>query len=75
MCTIIASLNKTILWKKIHTTADPGIPPCPPNHTENRSIRDLLDTPDPKDELPTVQIQNLKPLKARVQLIKTEESE
>lgn len=29
----------------------------------------LLDTPEPKDEAPTVQIQCLKPLRAKVQLV------
>ena len=48
---------------------------CPPNYTKNRKVRDLLDTPDPKDEMPTIQIQSLRPLKARVQLINTEKSE
>lgn len=29
---------------------EPGMPLCPPNHTKKRKIRDLLDTPDPKEE-------------------------
>ena len=45
------------------------------NYTKNRNVRDLLGTPDPKDEMPTIQIQSLRPLKARVQLINTEKSE
>ena len=56
-------------------TMDSGIPLCPPNYTKNRKVRDLLDTPDPKDKLPTVQMQSLRPLKAGVQLISTEKSE
>ena len=56
-------------------TREPGIPWSPPNYTKNRKVRDLLDTPDPKDEMPTIQIQSLKPLKARVQLINTEKTE
>ena len=39
------------------------------------SGRDLLDTHDPKDEMPAIQITSLRPLKARAQLIKTEKSE
>ena len=52
---------------EIPTTVEPGIPLCHPNYTKNRKFRDLLDTPDPKDEMPTVQIQSLGPLEARVQ--------
>lgn len=66
----IGSLSKQIiLWeKKILATSEPGIPLCPPNYIKNRKVSDLLDTPDPKDEIPTVQIQSLQPLRARVQL-------
>ena len=67
--------NKIILWKRIYATMEPGIPLCPPNYTKNRNIRDLLDAPDPKDEMSTIQIQSLRTLKARVQLLNSEKSE
>ena len=65
-----------MLWEKnFHTTLEPGIPLCPPKYTKNRNVGDLLDTPDPKDEMPTVQIQIPRPSRAGVQLTNTEESE
>lgn len=76
MYTVVASLNKVIPWgKKIPATTEPGIPLCPPNHTKNRKVRDSLDTPDSRGELPAIQIQTLRPSRARVQLINTEKSE
>lgn len=62
MCTTIASLNKM----------EPGIPLCPPNYTRNRKVGHFLGTPGPKDEIPTVLTQSLRPLKAKVQLIDVE---
>ena len=70
-----ASLNKIILWEKIPTIEKPGTPMCPPNYTKNRKVRDLLDIPDPKGKMLSIQIQSLRPLRARVQLISTEKSE
>ena len=45
------------------------------NYTKIKKVRDLLDTPDSKDKMSTIQIQSLTPLKARVQLTNTEKSE
>ena len=73
MCIMASSLNKIILWEK-----NPGNQEfCffPPNYTKNRIVGDFLDTPYPKDEMPTIQIQSLRPFKSRVQLINTEKSE
>lgn len=56
-------------------TVKPGIPIYPPNYTKNSAARDSLDTPDPKDERPTVHTQTLSPLRARVQLINEKKSE
>ena len=74
MYIMVASLNKILLWKKSGPTRDSDIPLCPPNYTKNGKVRDLLDTPDPNDKMPTIQMQSLRPLKARVQLISTEKS-
>lgn len=52
------------LEKKI-PIMEPGIPLCP-NYTKNQKVRHLLDTPDPKNEMPTIQIQSLRPLRAVV---------
>lgn len=56
-------------------TREPGILFFPPNYTKNRIVRNFLDTPHPKDEMPTLQIHSLRPFKARVQLINSEKSE
>lgn len=37
----------------------------PPNYNQTVKLRDLLGTPDPKDEIPTVQIQSLRSLRAK----------
>lgn len=76
MCTMVASLNNVILWgkKQNKTKNPPGIPMCPPNYTQNRKVRDSPDAPDPKDDTPTIQIQSLRRLKARVQLINAEKT-
>ena len=71
MCTMVASLNKIILWEK-------KILPLwnkKSHYNKNRKVRGLLDTPDPKDKMPTIQLQSLRPLRARVQLINTRKSE
>lgn len=47
---------------------------CPPDYSKNRNVRGLLDTPEPKDKAPTVQIQCLKPLRAKAQLVGIERS-
>lgn len=54
MCTMVASLNKIILWGKKTNTTEPEILSYPPNYTKNRNVGDLLDASDPKDEMPTV---------------------
>ena len=41
-------------------------------YTKTKKVRDLLDISDPKDEMPTIQIQSLRPLRARVPLMNTE---
>lgn len=61
--------------EKYSPTKEPGIPLFPPNYTKTRNIRDLLDVPEPKDEMSAIQIQSLRPSKARVKLINTEKSE
>lgn len=68
MCTIVASQNKVILWGKNshHQGTRNSIVPSSKN-------RNLLDTPDPKDKMPTVQIQNMRPLRARIQVNKWRE--
>ena len=48
---------------------------CPPNYTKSRKVGDLVDTPDPKDEKETIQIQSPRPLRSNVQLINTEKLE
>lgn len=45
---------------------EPRIPLCSPIYTKNKNVRDLLDTPDPNNKILTIQIQKLKPLRARV---------
>lgn len=49
------------LGKKISTTVESRIPTYPPNYTKNRKVRDLPNTVDPKDEIPTIEIQILRP--------------
>lgn len=61
--------------RKIPITMGLGIPVCPPNYTKNRNVGDSLDTPDPEDKMPRIQIPSLRPVRARVQLINTEKSE
>lgn len=54
---MVAFLNKIILRKKkkkLHTS-EQGILSCPPNYTKNGKVRNFLDTPDPKAEMPTSQ--------------------
>lgn len=53
MCTIVASLNKIIFLENTPTSVESGISLCPPNYTKNRNVRNLLDTPDLKDKMPT----------------------
>lgn len=48
--------QKNSLGEKSPTTTEPVIPLCPPNYTKSRKVRDLLNTPDPKDETPTINI-------------------
>lgn len=55
---MVAFLNKVILWKKKKNkldTSEQGILSCPPNYTKNRKVRNFLDAPDPKAEMPTSQ--------------------
>ena len=73
MYTMVASLNKIILWAKISLLPQNKNFPCaPPPITPRIEGRDSLDTPDPKDDMPTVHIQSLRPLTIRVQLINVE---
>lgn len=62
------------LQKSSHHS-EPRIPMCPLNCTQNRKVEDLVDTPDPKDEMETIQIQSPRPLRSSVQLIHTEKLE
>lgn len=68
----ILSKQNNSLRKK---SREPGILFFPPNYTKNRIVGDFLDTPHPKDEMPTIHIHSLRPFKSRVQLINTEKSE
>lgn len=54
---------------------DRAIPWCPSNYTKNGIVRDVLGTSDPKDEMLTIQIQSLRQLRVRVQLINIEKFE
>lgn len=56
------------LGKKFPATVEPGIPLYPSNSIKNRKVRNLLDTRDPKDEMLTIQIPNLRLLRARAHL-------
>lgn len=66
MYTMVASPNKIISWKKNFCRCG-QITLYPPNYTKNRKIRDLLGTPDSKDEI--LQFSYL------IQLINIEKSE
>lgn len=65
MCLTLASLNKIILLekKKISDTVESGIPIYPYLYLHQEL--DLIDTPDPKEEIPTIQILSLSPLRVR----------
>lgn len=52
---------------------EPGNFLCPPNYTKNWKVRDILGTPDPKYEKPTINIQSLRTLTARVEFNKYRE--
>lgn len=75
MCSGSFYKQNNSLEKKIPATTNAGIQWCHPNYTKKRNVRDLLDTPDPKDELSTVQSQSLRPLRTRAQLINTKKAE
>lgn len=68
--------NQNNSFRKISATSEPRILLCSPNYTDNRKVRDSLDTPDAKDELLQFRPQSLRwSLRARFQLISVEISE
>lgn len=73
MYTMVASLNKIILWaKNLLLPQNKDFPCAPPPITPRIEGRDSLDTPDPKDDMPTAHIQSLRTVRTRVQLINAE---